>query len=116
MWGKSFINSTIGRKVLMSLTGLFLCIYLIVHLIGNMLLLADKNGDLFLSYANIMGHNPVIRVIEIVLVLAFLIHIFDSLILTINNRKARGQRYEVRNASENSSWTSRNMGFLGLIL
>lgn len=116
MWGKSFINSTIGRKVLMSLTGLFLCLYLIVHLAGNLLLLADGDGTVFLTYAEQISSLWIIRVIEIFLLAAFLIHIIDSAMLTYNNRKARPATYDKRHAAANSSWSSRNMGFLGVIL
>ncbi len=62
-WLVQFFSSGIGKKVLMSLTGLFLILFLIVHLIGNLQLLKDDGGQAFNLYADFMVHNPLIKTI-----------------------------------------------------
>jgi len=113
---RSFINSSIGRKIIMGLTGLFLCIFLIAHLAGNMLLLMGDGGLSFNIYAHFMATNPLVRVIELILVVAIFWHIIEAAIITIKNNRARKIGYEVSNASANSTWFSRNMGIFGLFI
>jgi succinate dehydrogenase / fumarate reductase cytochrome b subunit len=114
-WFIKLLSSTLGRKLLMALTGLFLILFLLVHLIGNLQLLKNDNGEAFNVYAKFMTSNPVIKIISYVNYACFIIHALWALLLTIANRKARGtQRYAV---SKNSSpWTSRNMGILGTLI
>ncbi len=108
-----FANS-IGRKFLMGLTGLFLCTFLIAHLSGNFLLFVGK--DAFDAYAHFMGTNPLIRILEIGLVVGFLGHIFMAINLTSRNNAARPVKYAYERANENSSVFSRNMGVSGSIV
>jgi len=72
----------------MSLTGLFLCTFLVVHLIGNLQLFKHDDGVAFNTYSHFMGTNPVIRTIEWGLVLGFGFHIYEALMLTLRNKKA----------------------------
>ncbi|GIV34284.1 MAG: succinate dehydrogenase [Chitinophagales bacterium] len=111
---KAFLNTSIGRKVFMSLTGLFLCLFLVEHLSGNLLLLVSR--DKFNVYSHFLTHNPLIRVIEVVLFASILGHVVMSVILTARNRMARPVSYAVYRGSANASWTSRNMPFLGIII
>lgn len=98
----------------MSLTGLFLITFLIVHLIGNLQLLKDDNGMSFNIYAHFMASNPVIKAVAYLLYATFLVHIIWALLLTIHNRKSRDHAYKVfRNSS---GWASRNMGILGTFI
>ncbi|NOT74196.1 MAG: succinate dehydrogenase cytochrome b subunit [Cyclobacteriaceae bacterium] len=113
-WFLALFSSTLGRKVVMALTGLFLISFLVVHLIGNLQLLKDDGGHAFNVYADFMGHNPIIQTIAKGNFAFILIHIFWSLMLTIKNRKARGKGYDVPGKS--SAWSSRNMGILGTII
>ena len=114
-WFIKILSSTLGRKLLMALTGLFLILFLIVHLIGNLQLLKNDNGEAFNVYAKFMTSNPVIKTISYVNYACFIIHALWALFLTIGNRKARGtQRYAVTKNS--SPWTSRNMGILGTLI
>ncbi len=117
MSNAGLINSSIGRKILMALTGLFLCIFLIEHLIGNSLLLLGDGGASFNDFSATMSHNLFIRLVEIFLFLAILVHIIDAIVLTVRNRQARGGiAYSVNNVSVNSTWFSRNMPVTGLII
>jgi len=100
----------------MGLSGLFLCVYLVVHLAGNLMLLKKDGGVLFNQYAMYMEHFWVTQILEVVLFLGFFIHIIDGIILTFQNKSARPVKYAVNNPSENSSWFSRNMGFTGSIV
>lgn len=101
----------------MSLTGLFLCSFLVIHLAGNLQLLREDGGQAFNIYSRFMSTNFIIRSIEVFLFLGFIFHIYDGLYLAYLNRKARGgQRYAVNRPEENSNWSSRNMALLGTIL
>src|SRR6201995_2949634 len=112
---KETFNSSLGKKLIMALTGLFLCTFLIVHLGGNLLLFKHDDGYAFNVYANFLTHFPPIEVIAYILYLCILVHTLYALILTIANRKARPVGYAVT-ASDNASWQSKNMGLLGSIL
>lgn len=109
-----FLQSSIGRKLLMSVSGLFLIMFLLVHLALNMLLVFDSTGELFNMGAHFMATNPIIKIIEPTLALGFLVHIIYAGILTLQNWKARGSdKYEKVNQSQSSTWASRNMFILG---
>lgn len=113
-WFTSLLSSTLGRKLLMALTGLFLIMFLAVHLAGNLQLLKDDGGQAFNTYSEFMGHNPLIQTISKVNFALILIHIVWAIIVSRKNRAARGTAYAVNNKS--SHWTSRNMGILGTIV
>ncbi len=114
-WFTNFFSSTIGRKLVMALTGLFLILFLIVHLIGNLQLMKSDGGQAFNQYAQFMTSNPLIVIISYVNYALILIHIIWSILLTRRNRSARGVKgYAVNNNS--SHWTSRNMGILGTFI
>lgn len=114
-WFTKLLSSTLGRKLLMALTGLFLIIFLVVHVAGNLLLLKSDGGQAFNEYAQFMTSNTLIKVVGYLNYTFILIHIVWSVLLTRKNRAARGgQGYAV---SKNSShWTSRNMGILGTFI
>ncbi len=109
-------TSSLGQKLIMALTGLFLCLFLVVHLIGNFQLLKSDGGFAFNSYTHFMTSNPLIKVVSIVTYLAILYHAVKGLSLVLSNRSARKSRYAVNASAENSHWTSRNMGILGTII
>ncbi len=112
----SFISASIGRKFLMSLTGLFLIIFLTVHMSINLLLIFDDTGDLYNIAAHFMATNPLIKVMEPVLAIGFLIHIVWSFVITLQNMRARPIGYNKNKQSVNSTWASRNMLILGMLL
>jgi succinate dehydrogenase / fumarate reductase cytochrome b subunit len=112
---KQTFNSSLGKKLIMALTGLFLCTFIIVHLGGNLLLFNNDNGYSFNVYANFLTHFPPIEVVAYILYACILIHALYALILTVKNRKARPIAYAHQNNSP-ASWSSKNMGLLGSIL
>lgn len=115
-WFVDFLSSTLGRKLLMALTGIFLILFLIIHLLGNLQLLKCDAGESFNHYANFMSHNPLIQIISKVNFAIIITHALVALFLTIYNKKARGSKgYAVKN-TVSSTWASRNMGILGTIL
>jgi len=116
MSNEKFSQSSIGKKVLMGLTGLFLITFLIVHVTINSMIFANDGGQLFNQSAGFMAHNPIIRVVEIGLFLGLLSHIYLALKLTLDNNKARPVKYAVTNGNANSKWYSRSMGILGSLL
>jgi len=107
------MKSSIGRKVLVSLSGLFLIVFLLVHLTVNLMLIFDDTGALFNEAAHFMATNPAIKIMEPVLALGFVVHILYALIVTLKNYMARPARYNKRNSQETGGWPSRNMFFLG---
>src|ERR1700750_1619069 len=112
---KQTFNSSLGKKLIMALTGLFLCTFLIVHLGDNLLLFSHDDGYGFNLYANFLTHFPPIEVIAYLLYLSILVHALYALILTVKNRKARPVSYAAQSKSP-ASWSSKNMGLLGSIL
>ncbi len=114
-WFLDLFSSSLGRKVLMALTGLFLILFLVVHLAGNLQLLKDDGGEAFNVYAKFMTTNPLIKTISYVNYTFILLHVFMAIYLSRKNRAARGnQGYAV--SGKSSTWSSRNMGILGFLL
>lgn len=113
-WLTKTLTSTIGKKVLMALTGLFLCTFLIVHLVGNLQLLKGDGGYSFNTYAVFMTSNPVIKTSSYLLYASILFHAFWGLYITWQNKKARPVSYAKENKS--STFASRNMAVLGTIM
>ncbi len=107
---------SIWKKVVMGLTGLFLISFLVVHCGINSLIFLNDGGKTFEAAGHFMGTNPVIRIMEIGLVIGFLIHIIDGFVLWYQNTKARPQKYKAKGGSANSTWYSRSMGLLGTLL
>jgi len=105
-------SSSLGKKYLMAITGLFLCSFLVIHFLGNIALFTDPVQ--FNEYTRFMSSNPIIRVMEIVLVTGFLTHIVDAIILTRANKKAQPVKYAMN--KNRSSWYSRNMGLTGSVI
>ena len=112
-----FIKTSIGKKFIMSITGLFLVLFLTVHLLLNSFLLIPDDGKIFNEGAHFMATNRIVKIIEPLLAVTFVIHIWMGTIITIKNRQARGkQRYASGNKTKNISWASKNMFLLGIII
>lgn len=109
----NFFTSSIGRKFIISLTSIFLMMFIIVHLTINLMLIVDDSGKIFNLGANFMSTNPVIKIIEPLLGLGFVIHILLTLITTYQNWRARPISYNKKDEAESSTWASRNMFILG---
>ncbi len=114
-WLIDLFSSSLGKKVVMALTGLFIILFLAVHLAGNLQLLKHDDGEAFNVYAYLMTHNPLIKTISYVNYAFFVFHILWALMLTVKNRQARGAvSYDV--TPKSAIWSSRNMGILGTII
>ncbi len=113
----NFFCSSIGKKFLLSITGLFLVMFLFIHLTLNTLLLIDDGGEMFNAAAHFMATNPFIKIIEPMLAIGFIIHIIWASTLTLQNQKARGKdRYASGNKTPDVTWASKNMYILGLVI
>ena len=110
----SFFGTSVTKKIVMALAGLFLIVFLMVHLGINFFLLSD-DPTTFNGAAHFMASNPVIKVFELVLMGGILIHIIWGVILQIQNWMARPNRYQVT-ASTQTSFFSKYMIYTGLII
>lgn len=113
--GNAF-SSSIGKKLIMGITGLFLVLFLIVHCFINALIFINDGGLTFNIGAHFMATNWLIRAGEIVLFVGLIAHIVQGARLTFQNQAARPVKYAVNNGAANSKWYSRSMGLLGTLL
>lgn len=115
-WITQFLTSSIGKKLVMSLTGLFLILFLVIHLTGNLQLLYRDNGEAFNLYAKFMTTNPLISTISWGLYAFILLHAVQGWLLAYKNRLARGTvRYAVT-TTKNVGFASGNMALLGSLI
>jgi len=91
--------SSITKKIWMALLGIFLMVFLVVHLGINLCLLRDDGGEWFTACAHFMATNYIVKVFEIVLFAGFILHILLGIILQVQNWMARPVRYAVTNRS-----------------
>lgn len=111
----NLFSSSIGKKLVMSLSGLFLIVFLLVHLIANLTIFGGEEA--YNAMCAFMDTNPLITIMVPVLALGFIVHIIYAFVVTLNNLKARGnKRYAVQNLSASSTWESRNMLVLGILV
>lgn len=113
---QGFLKTSIGKKIVMGITGLFLTTFLIIHVSINACIYFNDGGKTFNAAADFMSHNPVIRILEIGLLAGLLIHMIQALKLTMENKKARPIAYTKIDGAANSKWYSRSMGVLGSLL
>jgi len=118
-WFLNFFSSSIGKKITMAVTGGFLIIFLLIHLVGNFTLF--WGAETFNGYVLTLDViKPLIRVIELVLLFAFVLHIYNGLRLWLENKKVQGGKflgkYEIKGSSENTSFSSRTMIITGSIV
>lgn len=113
---KPVFSSSIGKKLIMSLTGIFLCLFLVVHLVGNLQLFKDDAGLAFNKYAYFMTHFTPIKVVSYLLYASVIIHVIYAITLTMKNKAARPIGYAKYDGQANSKWNSRNMGILGTVI
>jgi succinate dehydrogenase / fumarate reductase cytochrome b subunit len=114
-WSQKFYTSSIGKKFIMAITGSFLIIFLIIHLIGNITLFFG--AEAFNGYVAALDVvKPLIRVIEVVLLAAFIFHIYNGIKLWLENKRARGTTYKINGSPDNSNVFSRTMFLTGSIV
>jgi len=114
-FGNAF-SSSIGKKLIMGITGLFLISFLVVHCFLNSLIFINDGGLTYNMGAHFMGTNWIIRSMEVVLFAGLMGHAVQGFRLWAQNRAARPERYAVNNGAANSKWYSRSMGLLGTLL
>ena len=112
MW---LLNSSIGRKLIMSLSGLFLILFLLFHLCMN--IAAVFSGEAYNMVCELLGTNWYALVGTLVLAAGVVIHFVYAIMLTLQNRRARGNdRYATSARPKGVEWASQNMFVLGLIV
>ena len=116
-----FFTSSVGKKIVMSLTGLFLISFLVIHVCINACIFNDlydpnDNGDMFNRAAHFMATSMLVRTLEYGLFAGFLVHIIQGYVLEAKNLSRRGHGYKVNLANKGSKWYSRTMGLLGTLL
>ncbi|MCH2214234.1 MAG: succinate dehydrogenase cytochrome b subunit [Flavobacteriales bacterium] len=118
MGNSALIKSSLAKKYWMAFTGLFLCLFLVGHLAGNFQLFLDgyEAKLQFNQYAVFMTTNPIVKILSYAVYISILFHAIDGVLLTIQNRRARPQRYAMTKPSANTMWSSRNMGLLGTMI
>ena len=110
---KSSFYTSVGYKILMALSGLFLMVFLVQHLTINMLSVISP--DTFNEASHFMGTNPLVQfLLQPVLMFAVIFHFVMGFVLELKNRNARSVDYAFKNPSTSSSWMSRNMIISGL--
>lgn len=114
-WKHAF-TSSIGKKLVMGFTGLFLISFLCVHVYVNALIFVPDGYHKYEAAAHFLGTNPLTRIAEIGLMAGIVLHIVQGLMLTFQNRSKRPVGYSVYKGSKNSSWYSRSMGLLGTLI
>ena len=119
-WKQAF-TSSVGKKIVMAITGLSLILFLIVHVTVNACMWAvifepNDNGEVFNKAAHFLGQTLVPRVLEIGLFLFFFIHIIQGYVLEVQNRSKRGTPYAMNYGNRGSKWYSRSMGLLGTLI
>ena len=102
------IYSSLSKKYIMALAGLFLMTFLVIHLAINLCLLRDDGGEWFNAAAHFMGTNYIIKFFEIFLFAGILIHILMGIILQIKNWMSRPVGYKSRNKSTTSFFSKYN--------
>ena len=114
----NYFISTIFKKIIAALTGLFLTLFLLGHLAGNLQLFIPgiEGQTQFNKYALFMTTNPAVKVLSIITYTSILIHIFLTLYLSWQSKQARPIAYAVSSGSSNSTWSSNNMAILGTAL
>lgn len=112
MW---LINSSIGRKLIMSISGIFLVLFLLFHSLMNIVVIISPTG--YNAICAFLGANWYAVVGTAVLAGGFVVHILYALFLTYQNMRARGSEgYAVTKNQKSVEWSSQNMFVLGLII
>ena len=107
--------SSIGRKVAMALSGIFLVLFLTQHFSINILSVFSEN--LFNEVSHFMGNNPIVQfILQPILIFGVLFHFIMGFVLELQNSKSRSIKYSSYKGSANASWMSRNMIYSGVVI
>lgn len=113
---KNYFTTSIGKKLVMGFTGLFLISFLIIHAYINAMIFMNDGGEAFNAAADFMGTTIIIRIMEIGLFAGFFLHIIQGYMLAQKNLSTRSTRYAVKPGNKTSAWYSRSMGLLGTLI
>src|SRR6478672_2577025 len=102
MTWKQIFSSSVGKKIIMSLTGIFLILFLVIHVCLNACIWANDHGETFNEASHFMGTNVVIRTLEVFLFIFFIIHIVQGLVLAAHNRTTRAIGYDKKYGNRGS--------------
>ena len=109
------IKSSLSRKYLMALSGLFLVIFLLQHFTINLTSVFSK--EMFNYLSHFMGNNPIVQfILQPILIFGVIFHFLMGFILELKNRRSRAQKYYSFKGNANSSWMSRNMIYSGVVV
>ena len=114
-WKASF-STSVGKKLQMALTGLFLILFLVVHCYVNAQIFWNDGGEKFNEAAHFMGTNIVIRLVEFGLFGFLILHIVQGWGLYLKNKQKRKIGYEISAGNKTSKWYSRSMAILGTLI
>ncbi len=125
---QGLFKTSVARKNIMAVTGLFTAFFLVIHLVGNLILILPDSffpiefwgnvasqHDMYNAYSHFLVHFWPISVVAWILYAGLAIHVIDALLITLTNWKAKGEKY-VKSDNSTSTWYSRNMGILGTII
>ena len=114
----SYFNSTIFRKTLAGLSGFFLVLFLLGHLLGNLqLFIPGEDGQKqFNEYALFMTTNPAVKVLSVLTYSSIILHTVLTLFLVFQSSNARDVKYLQSSGNANSTWGSKNMAVLGTLI
>jgi succinate dehydrogenase / fumarate reductase, cytochrome b subunit len=117
------LTSSVGKKLVMGLTGLFLVSFLVILVGLNSCIFNDlsffdptDDGKMFNRAAHFMGASVIIRILEVGLFVGFIIHIVQGYVLEVQNRSNRSVGYAVKMGTKGSTWYAKSMGLLGTLL
>ena len=114
-WLFKFLSNSVGKKILMAITGLFFCCFLVIHLLGNLTLYGGK--DTFNAYVDhLHSLGPLINVAEVLMLVFALVHVLTGLVITFQNVMARPQKYQVKKTGGGRTLGSSTMPYTGAIL
>ena len=113
---QGLFRSSLLKQYWMALTGLFLILFLVVHATVNAMIFWNDGGITFNKWAHFMGSNFLIRTMEIVLFAGLILHIVDGIMLKRHNVAARPVKYAYSQPNTNSTWYSRSMAILGILI
>jgi len=114
-WVTNTFGSSVGKKLMMAVTGLFFCLFLVLHLAGNLTIYMGK--DVFNSYAeHLHSLGPLVTVAEWGLLIFAVVHVSTGLFLFYQNFKARPQRYAVNKRAGGRTLGSATMPYTGVVL
>jgi succinate dehydrogenase / fumarate reductase cytochrome b subunit len=111
----TLIASSIGRKLIMALSGLFLIVFLTQHFVINITSVFSEG--LFNEISHFMGNNPLVQfVFQPILILGVMLHFTMGFVLELKNRKSREVKYNSYKGALNAAWVSRNMILSGIVV